>query len=206
MKKNQEGFTIFELLVSIVIGTIVISILMQQLVTVVAVRRNFELENRMLNESYYIGEQIRNDIFNQQPHEIELVEDTATQTVIRIWHRYDITSGAGNVITRDCTTESYIDIIWDKVNEQIQIDDGTGAQRIHAENIKIVAGSSLSIIPLDEPFCLANPPLTDFCAPGFNEDDAVCYQGILRLELNIQIELTGGGRLDAQLYVSTIIV
>ena len=203
--KNQKGFTIFELMVSIVVGTIIISILMQQLAMVVVVKRDFEYDNRLANESYYIAEQIKYNIFELQPHEIEFVEDTATQTVIRIHHRYDITSGAGNVIERDCINETYDELIWDKVNHRLTYN----GQTFHASNIKVGDNSVLSVLPLDEAYCLANPPSTDWCAVGItgvSPEEEVCYQGILRLELELYIEFDGEEPLEPQIFVFTIIV
>ena len=60
---KEKGFTLVELLVSILVGSVVIMILTQQLSQVVLFRRLFDLENRMANQAYTIAETIKFNIF-----------------------------------------------------------------------------------------------------------------------------------------------
>jgi prepilin-type N-terminal cleavage/methylation domain-containing protein len=196
MMMKQDGFTLFEMLITIIVGTIVITMLMQMLVMVLDARRQFETETTMVNESYYISEQIRNNIFILEPHSITLISDTATETVIHIVHEYDVRVDGNNILYRDDSNPITDILTYDKVNEELRYERGaTGNDRLlHDANIKILTGSSISIIPI-------NP---DFCAIFPNDD--ICDDGILELNLIIAIEVSGGGRFPSQTFVSTIIV
>lgn len=198
---TQSGFTLIEMIISILVATIVLSILMQQLVMTVGIKRRFELDNRMANESYYIAEQIRFNIFNLQPHSIELMPSAADQVVINIVHEYDIKTGAYNSIIRDYSNPQTDVLIWDMTTEELTYN----GESFHSANIKIiddytdgdgvvVTGSSLTIVPLNPDLCLIEP------------GNDVCGQGILKLTLVIQIVLDDGSRLDPQEFITTIIV
>lgn len=196
-KNSQGGFSIFEMLVTIIIGTLIITMLMQMLVMTLEARRHFETETTMVNESYYISEQIRQNIFLLQPHSIELISDTASATVIHIVHEYDITTGALNVLVRD-TSNPITDVLtFDKDNNEIRYLRGaTGVeQTLHSSNISILpdsspdiqfGGTSVSIIPLT--------PVDGY------------PRGILELRVEIAIQFESGGLLPSQLFISTIIV
>lgn len=195
-KDSQDGFTIFEMLVTIIVGTIVITMLMQMLVMTLDARRQFETETKMVNESYYIAEQIRQNIFLLQPHSITLIEDSSSQTVIHIVHEYDITTDAQNVLQRD-TSNPITDILtFDKDNNEIRYQRGADGvdQVLHSSNIKILSpndtvrfgGSSITIDSLT-------------AVDGY-------AKGILVISIEITIEFENGTQLPTQLFVSTIIV
>lgn len=196
VKDSQDGFTIFEMLVTIIVGTIVITMLMQMLVMTLDARRQFETETKMVNESYYISEQIRQNIFLLQPHSITLIEDSSTQTVIHIVHEYDITTDDQNVLQRD-TNNPITDVLtFDKENNEIRYQRGADGidQVLHSSNIKILSsndtvrfgGSSITIDPLS-------------AVDGY-------AKGILVISIEITIEFENGTQLPTQLFVSTIIV
>lgn len=190
VKLDQAGVTLLELVISIVVGSIVISMLMSVLVMSLNAKSSFDADNEMLNESYFISEYIQFSIFELGPQEIELIEDSGTQTVIHITHLYDITTDGDNVIIRDYGAPNpIIDIlIYDKINEEITYN----GEVIHTGNVKITTGSTIELISIDDTVCdLAIEP---------------CTQGILKLTLNISIELANGGWLSPQEYVTTIII
>ena len=60
IRQNQKGVTLIELLISIVVGSIVISMLMSILVMSVKAKASFDSNNKVLNESYIIAEYIHN--------------------------------------------------------------------------------------------------------------------------------------------------
>lgn len=193
-KFNQNGITILELLVSIVVGSIVTMILMQILVMTVGAKAQMDTENKMLNESYYIAEQIRSNIFDLQPQEIELITDDDLTTEIHIRHLYDITTDATNTIIRDTSNPITDKLIFDKVNEKIYYvfgADNTTVQ-INDPSITITTGSMIELISIDPDFC--------------NLDTVPCDQGIIKLTLTISVTLQSGSRLLPQTYVTTILV
>lgn len=190
VRLDQKGVTLLELIISIVVGSIVISMLMSILVMSLNAKANFDADNAMLNESYFIAEYIQFSIFELGPQEIELIEDSVSQTVIHITHAYDITTDVDNVIIRDYGAPNpIIDIlIYDKINEEITYN----GQVIHSSNVAITTGSAIELISIDDTVCnLAIEP---------------CDQGILKLTLNITIELSGGGWLSPQEFITTIII
>lgn len=198
---SESGMTLIEMIISIFVATVVISILMQQLVMTVGIKRKFELDNRMSNESYYIAEQIRFNIFNLQPHSIEVMPSADDQVVINIVHEYDIETGAYNSIIRNYSNPVTDILIWDMTTEKLTYNGDS----FHSSNIKIigdyldgdgvvVTGSSFTIIPINPDLCLVDP------------GNDICGQGILKLVLVIQIILDDGSRLDPQEFVTTIIV
>lgn len=190
VRLDQKGISILELIISIVVGSIVISMLMSVLVMSLNAKANFDADNAMLNESYYIAEYIQFNIFKLGPQEIELIEDSVSQTVIHITHLYDITTDGDNVIIRDYGAPNpIIDIlIYDKINEVITYN----GEVIHSASVAITTGSSIELISIDDTVCdLSSEP---------------CEQGILKLTLNITIELSGGGWLSPQEFITTIII
>lgn len=194
---SQNGYTLFEMLVTIIIGTLIITMLMQMLVMTLDARRQFQTETTMVNESYYISEQIRQNIFLLQPHSITLIEDSVNQTVIHIVHEYDITTDAQNVLIRDTSSPITDVLTFDKNTNEIRYLRGsTGVeQTLHSSNISVLpsasldsrfGGTSISVLPLS--------PID-----GYD-------RGILELRLEIAIQFESGGLLPSQLFVSTIIV
>jgi len=187
---NNKGLTIIEVLISIAVGSVVIMMLMQMLAMNVTARQRFDYLNRMTNESYNISEEIRLNIFNLQPHSIEIITDNSNETIININHEYDITVGAGNIIIRDYSAAETNVLRYDKINETLAYD----GQLLHSANVKVEAGSILSLISIDPTACAADPGLD------------ICKQGILKLDLILTYELSGGNRLDPKQFVTTIIV
>jgi prepilin-type N-terminal cleavage/methylation domain-containing protein len=191
MKKivtNKRGLTIIELITTIVVGSIVTMILMQLLVLSVNARTQLELENRMLNESYYIAEQIRFNIELLEAQEVELITDNASITEIHIKHLYDFTTNAQNEIVPDFSNPVTDVLILDKVNEVITY-NGT---QLNEARIFITAGSTMELISIE-------PAVCDLAATA-------CDQGILRLTLTISVQLNDGSLLAPQTYITTILI
>jgi len=188
-KINQKGVSLTELLISIVVGSIVISMLMAILAMSIKAKATFDYESKMLNESYFIAEYIRFSIFDLEPQSIEFIEDSATQTIIHIRHDYDITvDPLTHTIIRDYSNPVIDVLLLDKVNEQLLYNGVV----IHDTNVFLTSGSSISLISIDSTIC-------DLATE-------VCEEGVLQLTLEISIEIDNGIRLNPQTYVTTIIM
>jgi len=190
IRQNQKGVTLIELLISIVVGSIVISMLMSILVMSVKAKASFDSNNKVLNESYIIAEYIQFQAFELGTQEIELIEDSGLRTEIHLTHLYEITTDVDNVIIRDYGAPNpIIDIlIYDKVTEQITYN----GELIHSSNVFMTVGSSIELISIDDIVCdLSIEP---------------CEQGIIKLTLNITVQLSGGGFLSPKEFVTTIII
>ena len=96
-------------------------------------KARFDADNKMMDESYLIGEYIQFNVFQLGAQQIELIEDSGSQTIIHITHLYDITTDVDNVIVRDYTAPNpIIDIlIYDKTAEEITYN----GEVIHSSNV-----------------------------------------------------------------------
>ena len=196
VKIDQLGVTLLELLISIVVGSIVISMLMSVLVMSLSAKATFDADNKMLNESYYIAEYIQFQIFELGPQEIEVITDNGTETVIHITHLYDITTDEDNVIVRDYSAPNPIVHILTYTKGEfgsITYEDELGVvTTLHSSNVYITTGSAIELVSIDDTVC-------DLAVEA-------CDQGIIKLTLNIMIELSGGGYLSPQEFITTIII
>ena len=72
--KNDKGVSLFELLVAILIGSMVISMLMSVLVMGISAKAKADYTNRLFNDSYYIGEYIKKAAFELEVQDVSWVE------------------------------------------------------------------------------------------------------------------------------------
>lgn len=185
---NQKGITIIELLVSIVVGSVVTIMLIQILMLSVAARNQLAQDTALSNESYYIADAIERRIFDLEPQQIELITDDATQTVIEIRHLYDVTTDVDGVITRDYSNPVTDTLVLDKVNGIITYN----GEQLNDSNINLLDSSTIELISIEPLVCdLSTDP---------------CEQGILKLTLTLEVVLTNGHALEAQTYVTTILI
>ncbi len=194
VKLDQKGVTLFELIISIVVGTIVISMLMSVLVMSIKAKATLDIANTMLNESYVISETIQYNVFNLGPQQIELIEDSETKTEIHITHLYDIQL-VDNVVTPVDLDPPIVDIlIYDKVNEELTYYSGTDDTTItlNSDNVHITTGSSIELISIDSDTC--------------DLEVEPCEEGIIKLTLYISIDLDNGGTINPQEFITTIII
>jgi len=195
VKLDQKGISLLELLISIVVGSMVISMLMSVLVMTLNTKAIFDADNKMLDESYYIAEYIQFNVFELGPQELELITDDGTETVIHISHLYDITTDDDNVIIKEYLATPLVHKITYTKGEYgtITYEDENGViTLLHSSNVHITTGSSIELISIDASVC-------DLAT-------VACDQGIIKLTLNIMIELTGGGYLSPQEFITTIII
>ena len=66
MALNNKGFTLLELIVSIFVSTVVISILIQILTMSIQARNNVQVDSRLKDESYFLVETIKWKVFELQ--------------------------------------------------------------------------------------------------------------------------------------------
>lgn len=180
-----------EMLATIVVGSIVTMILLQMLVLTVNARTQLEFESKMLNESYYIAEQLRFSIFNLEPQEIELMPSSADTIEIHIRHLYGFTTNDENVIVPDYSEASTDILILDKSDPDNQILYYNGVS-LNESNMILSTGTDIELISIE-------PGVCDLASRE-------CDQGIIKLTLTIQIQLNNGALLSPQTYVTTILV
>lgn len=186
--EKNSGITLVELLVSIVVSSVILIMLMQILTLSIAAQNQLAQDTRLNNESVVISDSIKLRIFELQPQEIELMEDSATQTVIEIRHLYDVTTDIDGNITRDYSNPVIDTLVFDKVNGNIYYN----GEQINDSNITILSTSTVELVSIDPVVCdLSTDP---------------CEQGILKLTLDLEISLTNGHPLAPQRFVTTILI
>jgi prepilin-type N-terminal cleavage/methylation domain-containing protein len=186
-KNNEKGFTLVEMLATIVVSSILTMILMQLLMLTVRAEVELETENKLLTESYIVSEKIRDKIFTLEPQEVELISDTSSETIIEVRHLYDYTTNANNEIVPDTSNPVTDTIYLDKINGNIYYN---GVQ-LNSNSTRLGSNTSVSLVALDS--------TCDFALNA-------CDQGMIELTLEIIIILPNGDTLSPKTYVTTILV
>ena len=185
--RNNKGFTLLELMLSIFVGTIVLSILMQMLMMSLEAKQKLDIDDRLKNESYYIGEQIQWNAFEMQAQSVSFSE-SATQIIISFNHDYDITIDPDtHQITQDTSGAFTEVLIFNKDNETILYD----VTQIHSSSVHVLTGTVFEVIPIDSS-----------CDPATTS----CTNVVLSITLVITIELNDGTTITSQTFVTTIII
>jgi prepilin-type N-terminal cleavage/methylation domain-containing protein len=186
--KNKSGFTLIELLVSIAVSSVLIVTLVQVLMLSIAAKQQLEQDMALTDESFFIAQQIKLNVFELEAQELELISDTVTSTVIEIRHLYDFSTNDQNIIEPDYSNPVTDTLILDKVNQAITY-NGT---QLNSANIRVLDVSAIELIPIDTTTC-------DFSV-------GPCDEGIIKLTLTIEVILPNGQPLPAQTFVTTILV
>ncbi len=174
-------------MLSIFVGTIVISILMQMLMMSLEAKQMLDIDDRLKNESYYIGEQIQWNVFDMQAQSVSISE-TGTQIIVSFNHDYDIVIDPDtHQITQDTSNAFSETLIYNKDLETIQYD---GVQ-IHNSSVHFLSGTVFEVIPIDSS-----------CDP----EATSCSDIVLSITLVITIELGDGTTIISQTFVTTIII
>lgn len=184
---NNKGFTLVELLATIIVTSILTMILMQMLIITVSARVDLETKNRYQNESYIIVEQIRDQIFDLEPQKVELISDTNEQTIIEISHLNDYTTNASDQII-ELPNLIVKRLVLDKANGNIYFD----GEQINKTSVSLGENSSLTLISIDSTCDFSNA--------------LPCEEGMLEITLEIEIILSDNSTLSPRTYVSTILI
>ena len=162
-------------------------------------KADLDVQNRMLNESYYIAETIRYNIFDLGAQELEVIPGTGDLTVIKISHTTDYVLNGDEIDT--IVNDTVFDILIINDTDTAITYDGLSVDsfsifyngnRINSDNINIATGSAIDILPIDPVIC------------GYSPSDP-CNEGIIKLTLTITIIMTNGSSLTPRTFVSSII-
>lgn len=191
---NQKAVTLIEMLATIVVGSIVTMILLQILSMSTNVKTQLEMENRMLDESYYIAEQIRFNIFQLDPQEVELIEDSSSQTIIHIKHLYGFTTNDENEIVPDYSSAQTDVLRLEKTNDgsswNLYYTNSEGTIQLNNDSMFIDPATTLSLVSIGT------------C----DLSTQACDQGIIKISLAVSNTLANGTVLLPQTYQTTILV
>lgn len=185
--KKQSGFTIIEMLVTIVVASMLTVILMQILFLTVKANIDLDTRNRYQYESYIMSETVRDLIFDLQAQELEMISDTDTETVIELRHLYGYTTDIDGKIIQDP----------DPITHILRLDKNEGnlyynGELINNSNVHFGPNSSISLISIDSTSC-------DLLV-------SACDEGVLELSLEIIVLLPDGGALSPQVFVTRILI
>ena len=180
--KNKVGFTLFEMTVSILVGSIVMVTLMSVLTMTVRAKMQFDYESRMINESYLISEQLKSAFANALQKEFTVLVDDEVTGDFELQIDYcDVIAGVLECSKTDPNDgfEPYF-IVYDSTQNILTFDN----QRLHSGNIFLVEGTSFDFT------WNGNPTVLDTRYPT----------GELHMKMMIQIQTTSGGLLDSKEY------
>ena len=182
--KNTLGVTLFEMTVSILVGSIVMVTLMSVLTMTVRAKMQFDYESRMINESYIISEQLKASVANSLQKEFTIVQNDIDAFVLQIDY-CDVIAGVMECSKTDLN-DSFVPhtITYDKINHDLMFD----GQVLHSSNIHLIGGTTMTFTWNGTPAVEGNTYFT----------------GELTMVMNIQIETTSGGFLDPKEYTTTI--
>ena len=139
--RQQSGFSIIEMLVTIVVTSILTIVLMQILMLTIKANVDLQTRSRYQYESYIMSESIRDLIFDLQAQELELIVDNADETVIELRHLYGFTTNEDDEIVED--PDPVTDILrLDKVEGNLYYNDVL----VNDENISLGSNSSINLI------------------------------------------------------------
>lgn len=185
--KKQAGFTIIEMLTTIVVTSMLTIILMQVLMLTIKANIDLETRNRYQYESYIMSETIRDNIFDLKPQELELILDDSEETIIHIRHLYGYTTNEDNEIVED--PDPITDILrLDKLNGNLYYNN----ELINDDSVQLGSNSSISLISINPTYC--------------DLDLRECDEGVLELSLEIIVMLPDGDMLAPQMFVTRILI
>ncbi len=190
--KNSNGLTLLELLISIIVGSIVITTLLSILSLSVQARSDLEVRDRMKTESYLLVEELRSNLFNLPVHNAEVTsQESDPETIIEFTREYKyVPDGSGGVIA-DYDQSATYELVYDEVNETITYrEQGTTGSLMHSGNVFFTTGTTLELTDFEGTTCTPTTP---------------CSEGVLTLTLVITFSINGT-RVDTQTFVTTIIV
>lgn len=185
--KHNKGFTLIEMLTTIVVTSVLTIILMQILMLTIKANVDLETRNRYQYESYLMSETLRDLIFDLQAQELELIRDNDSETVIELRHLFGYTTNEDNEIVED--PEPVTDIL------RLDKDEGNlyyNGNLINDDSVTLGPNSSISLISID-------PTVCDL---SLNE----CDEGVLELILEIVVILPDGDTLAPQTFVTRILI
>lgn len=184
---NNKGFTLLELIVSIAVASIVLSMLMQMVVMSIEARNELQVTSRLQDEAYLIAEQIKWNAFEHETQSVQITETTSDIT-ITFNHDYDITiDPLTHAITYEPSTEAPHYLVFDKDNHEITYNGTT----LHGATVYFGSNTTFEVASVDST-----------CDPTAE----ACSDIVLTLYLEISIILGNGSILDPQIFETTIII
>lgn len=208
--RNERGVTLIELLISIGVGSVVITMLLSILSTTMLTKNKIDHENRLYDESYYISEYIQNRVFDLGVRSIEdITPDGSEDQIIELRHEYDVLqSNESGVIYRDYSNAESFVLHYDASEKSLHYGNADSFDLSNTTflnpaetriNSSEVAVENATAIGYD---CILYGPI-------YNEetDETVsrCVSAIMRLNITLTFELNDDPLFKPMTFESTIV-
>jgi hypothetical protein len=194
MKKidDQKGVTLFELIVSVLVGSIVLVTLTSTLAMITSANAQMQIDSKMENESYLMAETLKHNLLTQLDKTFTVVKDDDEAFIL--WVDYcEIVGGQ----TKTCT--------WTDPNDAFEphilmLDytagpDGTAmltfdGEAMHGDNMHLLGDTSIEFV--------YNRPEETYMNTAYQ-------YGMITIHMHMQIALSDGSLLEPKLYTTQII-
>lgn len=200
--KNNKGFTLIELIVSIAVASIVLIILMQMLFMSVQAKNYTYINSTLQTEAYLLAEDIRFTAFNHETQYVAIDKTDPNLVKLILIHRYDIGITSGGAIGWEDVPEAErnIEIVFNKNDNTIyKSTDGINYTAMHSPNIYFESAidqeTTFDVESVDAVCDPANPPALE----------GGCEDVVITLTLYISV-YENGALVDIQEFVTTIII
>lgn len=189
---NKNGYTLFEVIISIAVASIVLLMLTQMLTMNISITNKIEKEKILFDQTTTISDTIKNNIFELEVHSVREFDDNDDNTiVIHFVHEFDIMIDPDTGVLGPNFDNPVTDVLIYNIEEETLRYNG---DLLHNSSAKVLLGSTIELIRVDDEFCAVNP------------DDQICQEGVVKLTLILTYELANGNRINQKEYVTTIIV
>lgn len=185
--KNNKGVTIFELLVSLAVGSIIILALMSLLTMAIKAKSRLDYDTKLENNSYRISQTIQTNTFNLGVQDIELVTNTANYVEINFKHLRDIVVVDGVLSDPDLVSPTIDTLIWNGSTGQLTYN----GVALHDSDVQVATGSNLEVISYD-----------NSCDFGVTTP---CAEGMIKLTLVLTMNFNSE-TVESRTYITTIII
>ena len=207
IRMNEKGLTLFEVLISISVGSIVILMLLSVTSSVLGTRNAIEYDNRLLDESYHIAETIQQAVFELGVRSVEYVAtDVEGKDIIRLSHEYDLAQRDDGSIFRDYSNRRSYILLYDSETMSLYYGPETEGTwdseslmfidpdqyRLNASNIEVTEGSFVQY--------------TCFDTALFEDEEERCYSAIITLNITLTQRLRSGERVFSPKAFQTTII
>lgn len=215
MIKNIKGFTLFEVLVSISVGSILIVMLMSMLSTTLITKNEIDYVNRLDQEVYTINKYL-NDFFQDYGYRsiTDLSDDVDNGYAFLLTKEFEVIICDSEAISNGiCDEEERNEIVNDRnVSEQnvllLDFDDGAvylgPYNDIEGEDI-IINRSNYRIS--DPQLIIHDTSVMNFVCIGTdvrNPSERPCANAFIEFELFVSYQLSNSNQLSIRRYFSTL--